>query len=186
LKRPSLIGKKHVDPLYEFACSFLEEKPLADYIGAADTFSRIAEVKALLLFREGSFQVQIFTVPPYYIVPAHTHPNVESIEVYVGGQIRFSHRGNFVFEGRDPVDNLDISPFKWRMLRVSPEDRHGAVVGATGAVFISIQRWLNDIEPHCVAADYTGPVMDASHLILVKSGHPEPRLQSHLVEADAL
>jgi hypothetical protein len=175
-----------MDRLYEFACAFLQQNPVSAGMAAEGPRSNIAGVGAQLLFRQGQFQVQMFTVPPHYIIPAHTHPDVDSFEVYIDGPIKFSHRGSFVFETAETVVPPDPSSFGWRMLRVNPEDRHGAVTGAASARFISIQRWLNEVPPSCVAANYSGPVMDIDHFAQVNSGKPEARSQADLTEADAL
>jgi len=37
-------------------------------------------------------------------------------------------------------------------------------------VFMSIQHWLNGVEPHCVALDYDGIVVGDDHLRDVKHG----------------
>jgi len=148
--------------------------------------SKIGAVDASRLLREGAFQVQLFSVPANYVIPAHTHPNVDSFEVYIEGQIKFSHRGRFVFNAAETVASGKNTSYYWRMLRVKPDDIHGAVVGPRGARFLSIQHWLNGVDPDCVACDYTGPVMDISHLQLVKTGVPEARNQADLTERDAL
>jgi hypothetical protein len=175
-----------MDQLYEFACAFLTRHPVSANMQAVGIESKVGAVDATLLYREGEFQVEMFSVPPHHIIPAHTHPNVDNIQVYVDGEIKFSHQGKFVFEVTDSMAPNDSAPFNWRMLRVKPEDRHGAIAGSSWARFISIQRWLNGIPPHCVAADYDGPVMDQAHLLLVKSGKPESKTQAELTEADAL
>jgi hypothetical protein len=72
------------------------------------------------------------------------------------------------------------------MLRIRPTDRHGAVTGAQGARFLSIQRWMNGVSPDSVAADYEGPVMGMAHFRRVKTGHPEARRQEDLNERDAI
>ena len=51
-----------------------------------------------------------------------------------------------------------------------PNQIHGATIGEGGAVFLSIQHWLNGIKPHCVAADYDGVAMGEHHLAQVKFG----------------
>jgi hypothetical protein len=47
-----------------------------------------------------------------------------------------------------------------------------------------VQRWLNGVEPHCVACDYTGPVMGEDHLKQVKYG--EAFVKENITEQDAL
>ena len=175
-----------MDHLHEFARAFLDRNPVSANMFFDGPTSKIAEVEASLLLRMGAFQVQLFSVPANYIIPAHTHPNVDSFEVYIDGSVKFSHRGRFVFDAVETIISEDYTSYSWRMLRVKPADRHGAVVGSRGARFLSIQQWLNGVAPDCVACDYTGPVMDVSHLRLVKAGAPEARNQSELVEWEAL
>jgi hypothetical protein len=175
-----------MDRLYEFACEYLEKNPVHANMPVSGAPYLIAQIEARLLFRNEDMQVQLFNVPSHYIIPAHTHPNVDSIQVYVDGEITFSHRGEFVFEAIGEPVGTEPSSFKWRMIRVGPGDKHGAVAGAAGARFMSIQQWLGGIPPHCVGADYNGPVFDLDHLPLVKSGKPIARCQSELTAKDAL
>lgn len=127
----------------------------------------------------------MFVVPPNYIIPEHTHPNVDSFEVYMGGQIRFSHSGKWVIsedEFNVPT-SLGYPKAGGKTIRVRPNDLHGGVFGPAGGVFLSIQHWLNGVKPHCVAADYNGVVMGPNHLASVKFG--DAVLKESLSAADA-
>ena len=134
---------------------------------------KIQDVTSILLYRQGQFQVQMFAVPEHTIVPEHTHPNVDSIEVYVGGNIAFSHSGKYIV----PKDSifakdgpLGVCSRRGLTVRVRPNDVHGGVVGEGGGVFLSVQHWLNGVKPHCVAADYDGLAMGEDHLAKVVYG----------------
>lgn len=127
----------------------------------------IEAVTSVLLYRQGQFQVQMFIVPGGYVIPEHTHPNVDSIEIFLGGQIRFSHSGKWVRQEGDGFATL-----RGTQIRVKPHDLHGGTFGPDGGVFLSSQEWLNGVAPHCVAADYTGAVMGPHHLAHVVSGSP--------------
>jgi quercetin dioxygenase-like cupin family protein len=175
-----------MDELYAFASAYLAQHPVYAGMPAPGQGVKVGGFEGRLVYRSGDFQVQLFAVAPHFIVPAHTHPNVDSFEVYIDGQIKFSHRGQFVFEAAETVVPADGAGFSWRMLRVKPEDLHGAVVGPGGARFLSIQHWLNGVPPDCVANDYSGPAMDTDHFARVTTGEPEVRRQSELAERDAL
>jgi hypothetical protein len=130
---------KQVD---NFAFKFREEARVFGYIpdDVVATY-RIQDVTAVTWYRSGFFQVEMFIVPPNYIIPEHTHPNVESYEMYLGGDIGFSHSGRWVDESilvRVPgsTDN------KGALIKVLTTDLHGGVFGPRGGVFMSIQRWL--------------------------------------------
>jgi hypothetical protein len=174
------------DPLVAFVHDYLRQHPVSADTQPHGPMSRLGPVTGYRAYREGQFQVEFFTVPPDYVIPAHTHPDVDSVEVYIRGQIRFTHGGRFVFETTSTVTGPDDGSYQWRLLRVRPEDRHGAVTGAEGAMFISIQRWLNGRAPTSVATNYTGPAMDPEHFKLIDSGEPELREQTDLREPDAL
>lgn len=136
---------------------------------------QIENVTSVLLHREGQFQTQMFIAPPCTIIPEHTHPNVDSIEVYAGGQIYFSHSGKLITTKenctKDLKSTLGVSTNRGLAIRVKPNDPHGGYMGENGGVFLSVQHWLNNVEPHCVAADYIGKTMGLHHLKSVKFGN---------------
>ncbi len=162
-----------MDELEKFCSQFIKKMNVLGAVPFAGAVSKIQDVTAILLYRKDQFQVQMFAVPEGTIIPEHTHPNVDSIEVYVGGNIHFSHSGkytcpkNLVF-ARDGL--FGLASRRGETIRVRPNDRHGGVFGEGGRVFLSVQHWLNGVKPHCVAADYTGVTMGEHHLAGVKHG----------------
>ena len=162
-----------MDELEQFCAWFLKKTPVIGAVPFAGAVSKIQDVTAILLYRSGQFQVQMFAVPEGTIIPEHTHPNVDSIEVYVGGNIRFSHSGRYVY-GEDQLrahdGPLGCAFKRGTRIRVHPNDVHGGVFGKGGGVFLSVQHWLNGVKPHCVAADYDGITMGEDHLSKVAGG----------------
>lgn len=175
-----------VDQLEKFCSWFLKKMPVIGAVPFQGAVSKVEDVTAILLYRKDQFQVQMFAVPEGTIIPEHTHPNVDSIEVYVGGNIRFSHSGKYVY----PEDQLYAlsgplgCAFKrGTTIRVHPNDVHGGVFGEGGGVFLSVQHWLNGVKPHCVAADYSGTTMGEHHLAQVVTG--EAKAKPKLTAKDA-
>lgn len=173
------------DPLERFLKSFLAKGSPIGYVPLLGAVRYIDGVTAVLWYRKAPFQIQLFVVPPNHIIPEHTHPNVDSYEVYIGGQIRFSHSGKFIIDEADltmPGEH-GLATVRGRIIRVRPNDLHGGVFGASGGVFFSVQRWLNGVEPHCVSADYNGVVMGPEHMAGVVYG--EAQLKDALTATDA-
>lgn len=125
----------------------------------------VGGVTKVLWHRENKFQTQLFIVPPNYAIPEHTHPNVNSYEVYLGGHIRFSHSGIFVNELSEveKINEIGESVCNWNIIQVDNTHKHGGMFGESGGVFLSVQEWLNNVEPHCVACDYEGYSMNKEH-----------------------
>ena len=176
-----------IDVLAGFADWFLRKSPKFGLIQSQEAVTYIEDVTAVLWYRDGQFQVQQFIVPPNYIIPAHTHPNVDSFELYLGGNIEFSKNGEFVISEDDSqkVDEHGSAYMRLEMLRIYPNDLHGGKFGPNGGVFMSIQHWLNGVAPHCVSADYTGTVMGPDHYNKVKHGTAILTNQSDLSKNDA-
>ena len=63
-------------------------------------------------FRNNQYQVQIFSTPSNFIIPEHKHPNVDSFEVYLSGDIDFSLEGswlsNWDIKDHTFIDNLFV------------------------------------------------------------------------------
>lgn len=112
--------------------------------------------------RDGQFQVQIFQFESnkseMYVIPEHTHPNVNSYEIYLTGTIFFSHSGKWVYPKHPSLRYYKRKNKKrLRCIQVNNNDVHGAVVKPeVGGKFISVQHWLNGVKPSCVGMDYKG------------------------------
>lgn len=175
-----------MDELERFCDWFLKTMPVIGAVPFHGAVSRIQDVTSILLYRRDNFQVQMFAVPGGTVIPEHTHPNVDSIEVYVGGNIRFSHSGRYISAEGDIFANdgpLGLASRRGMTVRVRPNDVHGGVFGEGGGVFLSVQHWLNGVKPHCVAADYNGITMGDDHLAKVVYGDAVAKQQ--LTEKDA-
>ena len=102
-------------------------------------------------FRNNQYQVQIFSTPSNFIIPEHKHPNVDSFEVYLSGDIDFSLEGswlsNWDIKDHTFIDNLFI-------VQVEHNAIHGAIFGEDGGRFMSVQHWINEVNPSCVGLDY--------------------------------
>ena len=167
-----------MDELEQFCSWFLKSMPVLGAVPFSGAVSKIQDVTAILLYRRDQFQVQMFAVPEGTIIPEHTHPNVDSIEVYVGGNIHFSHSGKYVYpedQLRPKEGSLGLAMKRGMTVRVRPNDLHGGVFGEGGGVFLSVQHWLNGVKPHCVAADYNGVTMGEHHLAQVVCGEAEAK-----------
>lgn len=116
-------------------------------------------VTGIVLFREPPWQVELFLNPPGGGgFPAHRHPNVDSIEFFLAGQIGFELNGERLPERLvDGTAPDGASALCGTVRRVRPSDWHGATVGPKGGAFLSMQRWLNGVRPTSVVHDWEGP-----------------------------
>jgi quercetin dioxygenase-like cupin family protein len=96
-----------------------------------------------VLYRKDQFQVQLFIVKPHSIINPHLHPNVDSYEVFVSGDINFMRDGEWFTQNKLEGD-----------LRIYPSTWHGGKFGQRGGVFLSVQHWLNGIKPTSVEDDW--------------------------------
>ena len=60
-----------------------------------------------------------------------------------------------------PDSNLPISHYE--VVRVLPECPHSAIAGKDGGSFMSVQQWLNGVEPTSVGNDWDGITMGDEH-----------------------
>jgi hypothetical protein len=112
----------------------------------------VGDTAGVTLYRKGQFQVELFIVKPNSVIIPHIHPNVDSYEDYLAGDI------DFILE--DKLCNyLNVS----EPLRVYPNTWHGGVFGDRGGTFVSIQQWLNGVTPKFVGDDWVGKDQTASY-----------------------
>lgn len=173
-----------MDELEHFLEWFLAKGPPLGAIPLLNAVHKVEDVYSVTWFRQPPFQVQMFIVPPNYIIPEHTHPNVDSFEVYLGGQIKFSLHGKWVVSDDEfcSPSKFGTSQIRGHTIRVKPDSLHGGMFGPSGGVFMSVQHWLNGVDPHCVSRDYDGIVMGERHAKSVICG--APILKQNLTVAD--
>jgi hypothetical protein len=166
------------DELHDFLTWFLAQGPVLGKVPVMSAVNNFGQdnqgghVMSGIWYRNKQFQVELFIVSGPCIIPEHTHPNVDSYEVLLGGQIRFSRDGKWLIPETYQVDvsKNGTSPYRGETVRVSHNTPHGGVVGDGGAMFFSVQHWLNGIEPHSVGFDWSGITSSQSHLDKLKFG----------------
>lgn len=128
---------------------------------------------ALVLYREGQFQVELYIVDPNSITPEHRHPGVESIIMYLSGE------GSTTINEVQPADprpffnmlnsNGTSILFKQK-LRLDSNDSHGLVCYDKGFAFFSIEKWPDGITPTSVAAHWDGETTGDIHNNTIAGG----------------
>jgi hypothetical protein len=113
------------------------------------------------LYRDGPWQVEMFTYPASASggeIVDHRHPNVDSVEVHVVGDIYFRVNGRQIATRQqyEMTDERGRQLAAGQSLRIKPRDWHGATIGPRGGTFLSLQHWLNGVEPSSVGLDWEG------------------------------
>jgi hypothetical protein len=110
-----------------------------------------ANVIGTILHRDGAYQAELFTfVATRYggSFAEHRHPDVDSVELYLSGEIEFNvvRRGHSVtYEGRRNAP-----------LWINAEDFHGGWIGPAGAAFVSLQRWRTGTAASSIGHNWIG------------------------------
>lgn len=108
-----------------------------------NSLTHVAETHGVTLFRQDPYQVELFNVKPNSEIPPHVHPNVDSFEVFVSGDISFMCDGTW-------YDQDSFGSF----IRVLPTSIHAGRFGERGGCFLSIQKWINGVKPKFVGDDW--------------------------------
>lgn len=110
--------------------------------------------RGVVLYRDGRYQAELFIVTQSGVFPEHSHPNVDSIEVLIAGNIEFIVRGRSMFR----PSLLEKHPPKLgTMIGVGAGVSHGAILHEGGGAFISLQRWRKGVPITSVGIDWNGP-----------------------------
>lgn len=147
-EQPQDVGKPHknnmihhFDDLEQFRDWWLTHRPINTFEGSKPCYH--ASIAGTVLYRQYPYQVQLFITPPNTVIEEHVHPNVDSFEVYINGDIMFTCNG-YVFDKPKIGESIRVKTHYW----------HGGKTGPMGATFLSIQKWLNGTQPSSVANDW--------------------------------
>lgn len=105
------------------------------------------ELQTQILLRDSEFQCELITASPSIdgtFIPEHSHPHVDSIDVFLGGEL-------------GPSRGLGLQLVAGARKRVPCGVLHGATIGRIGASILCIQQWRDGVAPTSIALDWSGP-----------------------------
>jgi len=146
------------DPLRAFGHWYLGKMLKENCLPVDTVFKNIKmynNASAVVLFRRYPFQVELFIAPGNVSVPEHSHPDVDSYEVYFGGDIAFSKNNRKDARVIRELPNKKSSAWGWFM-RIGCEDKHEATSLETGGSFLSVQYWKNKVEATSIGENWIG------------------------------
>jgi quercetin dioxygenase-like cupin family protein len=101
-------------------------------------------IMGLTYYRHQPYQVQLWLVQPNKVIPAHTHPDVDTLLVYVSGRVTIQiPEGEFTFNEMT-TQHPRLRPGS--ALFVPRGGLHGLRVGELGGAFLSVQKWQGKIQ----------------------------------------
>jgi hypothetical protein len=110
------------------------------------------DATSIALFRKGRFQVELYLIHPYPVVPVHEHPDVEVIKARLGGK-KYPYLSN----------TLHNNEAHGAGLRLEAEDK--------GYPLLAIQHWLTR-EPTTVASMWKGNTVGPKQESLIRRFNP--------------
>ena len=154
-------NQKNRDELKEFKNWYLKNNKIETPFRNPLMF--IDGIAGITLYRKKSFQVQLFICEPNTLITEHSHPNIDSYEMFLWG-MKFTHKSKVIINEKMAMLEKNDKPrcSHWT-LRIKPNDLHGGQASEQGGAFISIQRWLNEIEPTHVSKDWKGDILGKKH-----------------------
>ena len=119
---------------------------------------------ALCIYRSGRFQVELYVVKPNTETTKHSHPNIESISMYLTGTMSFA---------KENGDYIDLSALQKEaengthvLLGTVAESNDGQVhslkVGPEGGAFLIFEFW-KDRDPVSVTVHWEGDLVGDQH-----------------------
>lgn len=164
------------DPLLAFAAWY------STWLNGNVSFTQMYSVEetelgmGMTLFAMKPFRVQMFMFRPGVVIKDHRHPDVESYEVYVAGDMELTKDGvpQTVREFVEPEPN-GVCASTGGMIRIPAKSVHGGWINSrsdaswyelsdadfsiprpSGGCFLSIQLWLRNWEDESVAHNWSG------------------------------
>jgi len=131
------------DSLTRFLVDYLTNEPALPPV-TGPVVHMYERVVGSTLYRSGRQQVQLFTIMPNTEIPMHAHPDVDSYEVYLGGDIHFRIEG-----GSKTVTEIGA------MIRLFPDTQHGATIGQRGGLLLSVQEWRAGVDLSSIGESWT-------------------------------
>jgi hypothetical protein len=125
---------------------------------------------ALSVFRTGQYQVELYIIKPNTLTPVHSHPNIESISVYLTGNMEFRQAdGTFAdlsaYQTEKPNGTHRL---QWMKADTNYGTPHAVKTGEEGGAFLIFEKWLVGT-PTSVAVSWEGELVGEEHAKLMEN-----------------
>jgi len=128
---------------------------------------------ALCLYREGQYQVELYVCKPNTQSPMHKHPGVESVSMYLTGNLEFTKdNGEFVdlSQYQKPKEN-GAHMLLGKGIEVNDGNKeHALRIGNTGGAFLIFEHW-KDKGPVSVTTHWEGELVGSQHAKTIEASH---------------
>jgi hypothetical protein len=121
---------------------------------------------AISIFKKGQYQVELFLEHPSLYIRTHAHPNVETINMRLGGN------------DQHPVQPVHNMSTQWGT--IDWKKPAGLVHGSdpsgerfSGCCLLSFQKWINDEPVTSVATHWKGTTAGHLHDSIIRKEYPE-------------
>jgi hypothetical protein len=119
---------------------------------------------ALCIYRSGRFQVELYVVKPNTETTRHSHPNIESISMYLTGNMSFAkENGEYIDLSALQKETENGTHVLFGSVAESNDGQvHSLKVGPEGGAFLIFEFW-KDRDPVSVTVHWEGDLVGDQH-----------------------
>lgn len=146
------------DPLDQFTKDYCESLRGDVAYAMLDGIGVTNHGMSLTLFDIYPFKAELFIFRPNEKLVTHYHPNIDSMIVYVAGDLYLEVDGKEVTDRKLIYpDEIGAVACSGANFRIRPGVPHGGSIGPRGGAFLTLQRWMNDdLPPTNAQHDWVG------------------------------
>ena len=164
-------GRRRWKTVEEFAYWYKDQRfPLR--IPPHEPVYKTDNSRSVVVYREGQFQAELYLVKPNTSSPEHSHPGVDSIIVPWGGEFDCTRNGEFKdLSGIYSASTSEGTSQAFGFITARLDDSHTHALHAygKGAVFLSIEKWREELEPDSVTVRWDGAPVGEEHKRAIRS-----------------
>jgi hypothetical protein len=147
----------------QFTSWWLKSRPIRPPFVDGTFFTDLAA--SCILYRNGPFQVEMYVSKPDTEATWHSHPGVDSILLYLTGNLVFGKDGEYkdTDEWQKPhADAEDVHALFGQYDALHDNQLHNLKTKKEGGAFLSFEKW-HDKVPNSVTVNWEGPPTGVLH-----------------------
>lgn len=155
-----------IDPSWsveQFTHWWLKHRPMRPPFVDGVFFTDIAA--SIILYRKGPFQVELYVSKPETESPYHSHPGVDSLLMYLTGDLTFGKNGKPLdwSENQKPREgDEEVHSLFGKYDILAPNESHNLKTNGKGGAFFSFEKW-HDKVPNSVTVNWEGEPSGVLH-----------------------